>query len=82
MADDGCRVNLVVANLGRSVADLITVTANFTKIDVKWLMIAMEFANLVRSAVDLIADDGCRVNLVVTSHLSRSAAEFIADTVR
>ena len=43
--------------MGRSVADLITVTANFTKSAVKWLTIAMEFANLVRSAVDLIADD-------------------------
>ena len=35
---------------------MITVMANFTKSAVKWVTIAMEFANLVRSAVDLIAD--------------------------
>ena len=35
---------------------MITVMANFTKSAVKWLTIAMKFANLVRSAVDLIAD--------------------------
>ena len=35
---------------------MITVTANFTKCAVKWLTIAVVVANLVRSAVDLIAD--------------------------
>ena len=33
-----------------------TVMANFTKSDIQWLTVAVEFANLVRSAVDLIAD--------------------------
>ena len=40
----------------QSVTDLNTVAANFTKSAVKLLMIAVEFANLVRSDVDLIAD--------------------------